>query len=183
MSLEKNYLSLNISDSNKSLQHWLAQPYVNEDLASKIKQADVLVLPWEEFRPDEPILFPNGSADFYRRIAKAVGPERVAIVASADLYREIALHANVWRLPALFVTVVAFPILLNVISSEIDSHLFHKDDRVELNLVVSASNHQCVQIAYKGPADGAVEKLAEAATRYCGVDISKGEAHGHAKHK
>lgn len=183
MSLEKNYLSLNVSDTDRNLQYWLAQPYVNEDLASKIQQADVLVLPWEDFRPDEPILFPNGSADFYRRIAKEVGPEYVTLVASADLYREIALHANVWRLPSLFVTVVALPIVLNVISSEIDSHLFHKDDRVELNLVVSAANHQCVQIAYKGPADGAVEKLAEAATRYCGADVSKKQADGHAKHK
>ncbi|WP_147487896.1 hypothetical protein [Burkholderia pseudomallei] len=183
MSLEKNYLSLNVSDSDKNLQYWLAQPYVNEDLATQIKRADVLVLPWEDFRPDEPVLFPNGSTDFYRRLAIAVGSERVTLVATPDLYREIALHANVWRFPALFVTVVALPILVNVISSEIDSRLHHKDDKVELNLVVSAANHHCVQIDYKGPADGAVEKLADAAMRYCGVDVSKGRAHGHAKHK
>lgn len=175
--MNKNLLSIDVSESQKNVDYWATRPYVDQALSDKVRRAEILVLPWEDFRDGEPILFPNGTADIYRTLLDAL-PGSVALLATPENYKEIALHANVSRWPMLLVKQAAIPILLGVLSSELDSMAFHHEQTVELRIVIATQGQQCVQIEYKGPANDAVKTLEENAAKYC-PQTAHGATHGH----
>lgn len=180
--MNKSFLSINVSESEKNVDYWAARPYVDQTLGEKLRRAEIFVLPWEDFRDGEPILFPNGTADVQRMLLDAFSGS-VALLATPDNYKEIALHANVSRWPMLLVKQAALPILLGVMSNELDSAAFHHEQNVELRIVIATQGQQCVQIEYKGPANDAVKALAENAAKYCPQPIHS-VGHGHqSKHE
>jgi hypothetical protein len=164
--VNNTFLSIKVSETEQDVGFWASRDYVPSELGDKLRQADVLVLPWEEFRQDEPILFPSGTGDVYRALVEAFG-EQVVIAATKEAYKEIALHANVTRWPTLLVKAAVLPVLLGILANEIDTAAFHHDQNVEVKIVIATQGQACVQIEYKGPANDAVKTLSENAAKFC----------------
>lgn len=177
-----NYLTVNVSESEKNVDYWATRPYVQSSLSNEVRRADILVLPWEDFREGEPILFPNGTDDIRQALLGAF-PGGVVLLATPANYKEISLHANVWRWPMLLVKHAAVPILLSVLANEIDSSVFRHEQNIELRVVIATQGQQCVLIEYKGPANDAVKTLEENAAKYCPQPIPNSAANHHSRHE
>ena len=180
--MNKSFLSINVSESEKNVDYWATRAYVDQALSEKVRSAEILVLPWEDFREGEPILFPNGTADVHKALLAAFSGD-VALLATPENYKEIALHANVSRWPKILVRQAALPILLGVMSNELDSAVFHHDQNVELHILIATQGQQCVQIEYKGPANDAVKTLEENAAKYCPKPAHSTAHHSGHQHK
>lgn len=130
--LSKTLLSLNVSESEKDRGYWASRPWVSAMTAEKIRSADVLVVPWEDFRPESPALFPQGTTDFVGAL-KAGDLGAVEVAVDQENYAEIALHADEWRLPTLVCSTVLLPILLNLLSNHLDQWLSRGPPSPSLN--------------------------------------------------
>jgi hypothetical protein len=150
--LNRTLLSLNVSESEKGREYWASRSWLSVETAGKIRSADVLVVPWEDFRPECPALFPQGTTDFIA-VLKAGDLGAVEIAVDQENYAEIALHADEWRLPTLVCSTVVLPILLHVLSNYVDQWLFSRPtvSIVEEELIVNSGSDICISIRYKGP--------------------------------
>lgn len=176
--MNNHFLSIDVAETEKDINFWAGRPYIPAELNGKLKGADLVVLPWEDFREGEAILFPSGTGDFYRALVEVFG-EQVVLAATQENYKEVALHANVMRWPTLFVKQALLPVLLGVLANEVDTATFHHDQRVEMRIVIASHGQPCVQIEYKGPATDAVRTLSENAAKYCPAPGPSNQAPAH----
>lgn len=150
--LTRTLLSLEVLESDKGKEYWASRSWLSPETAARVRSACFVVVPWENFRNDSPILFPLGTTDFVAILnTSELAP--VVIAVDQDSYREIALHANEWRLPTILCTTVLLPVFLNVLSNHVDRWLFSHQNIsiVEEELIVDDENGRCFSIRYKGP--------------------------------
>jgi len=150
--LNRTLLSLVVSESDKGKEYWASRPWSDSDTATKIRSANVLVVPWENFRKESAALFPNGTTDFIAAL-KASDLELVEVAIDKANYLEISLHSDEWRLPTLFCKTIVLPLLLNMLANHIDEWLFSRPGTsiVEQELIVDGGDQKCISIHYKGP--------------------------------
>lgn len=93
------------------------------------------------------------------------GNEKVA--ATPESYREIALHSDVLRWPAIIVTTLFFPTVANVIGTEISKRLEAPSPPkvIEMSITIETSHGKCVSIAYKGPPREFVDTIMKESAR------------------
>jgi len=155
--LSRKLFSIDVTETRKGREYWRTRDWAPSDDVRQISTAQILVFPWEEFREGVPAVYPQGTSDFLTELRDAFSERyEVGFVEPADGYSEVALHSKTWRIPLLFVSAVAVPILVNVISDRIDS-LFPRsedDDIVELTIIAEGKTGRCIQIDYSGPVDG-----------------------------
>jgi hypothetical protein len=178
MALNKTFLDLEVAETDKDRAYWASRPWLTN--ADDVRSADVLLVPWENFRENKPALFPEGSGDLYRELSKALAGQRIAVAIDQNKYEEIALHADAWRLSTLFVTLVALPLLVNLLSSKVDRWLSDPapPQTVEMEIIVEGNWGHCLSIKYKGPPSEMIETISKQAER-CLPRLSQ---HGKRKH-
>lgn len=130
--------------------YWLDQPWVDPDRRGTLLAAAILALPSEA---EEGRLFPGGAGEFLDRLRDLVGDEIDIQVAIRDEdYEELSLHGKAWRLPVLFVSAVAVPVMVNILSNRLDELLpGHKaGDVAEATLIIERPDRQSLKVTYKG---------------------------------
>jgi len=164
----REFLKLDIAETSLGRGYWLDQPWVDEVQRPSLTQAAVLALP--HLRDDVPgAVFPDGSDAFIARFREMLGPYTTLAVAIRDEdYQELALHSRAWRLPALFVSYVALPIVLNIFSSRIDELLpgHNKGDTAEVTLFIEGENHKTLKFQYKGDPKDLGDVLSKSVPRF-----------------
>ena len=169
--LEKTLFQLSVTETSKNLDYWASRPWLSANTAAAIRSSQLVIVPWEDFREDNPILFPNGTTDWFEILRKQLA---IQIAAEEENYREIALHANIWRIPTILLTAVALPVFAQILADQIEQkYLQHSDDRIEMRVLVNGNNGKCIEIDYKGPPEKAVDALLDNATKYCEVSNIK----------
>jgi hypothetical protein len=148
----REFLKFEVAETSQVKGYWLDRPWVDESQRAELLKAAVLAVP--QFRNDnEDPVFPDGSEAFIARLRQMLGSETTLGVAirSAN-YQELALHSKVWRLPTLFVSAVALPVILNILSNRIDALLpGHKTgDTAEVTLLIEGENHKALKLYFKG---------------------------------
>jgi hypothetical protein len=158
MALERTFLEVRVSETDKDRNYWATRPWLTK--ANEARAADILVIPWENFRDNKPALFPEGTSDFYRELKDLPG-RRVVVAIDEDKYQEIALHADARRFASLFVTAVALPLVISLLAAKADHWLSEPTpvNIVELEVVVENEWGRCLSIKYKGPPSEVVETL------------------------
>jgi hypothetical protein len=148
---EKTLLSLSVTETERNKDYWATKLKPEADQAA-VREADFLILPWEDFRPESQSVFPQGTTDFIK-VLRAEGHLRVGLAADRATYAEIALHADEWRLPSVLCTVAVLPVFLNILSSHVDQWLFANPATsiAEQELIIADADGQCFSIRYKGP--------------------------------
>lgn len=150
---------IEVKESNKSRSYWAADGRFHE-LEEGLRSADILILPWENFREDEQFLYPQGTADFCKKLSNVIDQE-VLLVALEGQYSEIALHSKCWRVPTIMLNKVLLPaagsLLAMAIYGALDS--VQENDSVEINLLVEGDNGQCFEFSYKGPPSRSIDSL------------------------
>ncbi len=160
--LTKKLFSVSTSETDKVRSYWRDRPWRDEGAAAGISAAKIFVLPWEDFREGVPAIYPQGTTDILHELREALPSDTpIAFFEPASGYSEIALHSKVWRFPVIFLSAVAAPILVNVLSEQINNLLPDKkpDDIVELTIIAEGETGRCIQIDYSGPAEDMPESV------------------------
>jgi hypothetical protein len=164
----REFLKFEIAETSQGKGYWLDRPWVDEAQRPALVQATVLALPQVRDDEEHPF-FPDGSEAFLARLREMLGPQaRVGVAIRSEDYQELSLHSKAWRLPALFVTSVALPVVLNILGARIDELLpGHKEgDAAEITLFIEGANHKTLKLYYKGDPKDLGDLLNRSVTRF-----------------
>lgn len=130
------------------------KPYVPVELIDEIKSASVLLLPYENFRGRPDYLFPEETEEFYRFISNETKDKGVKtdICISDELYKKLELHADTIAIPALIVSGLVFPVIVETIKHYLfnKKKIYARDDlRFKVDMTV-VKGKKSKKIKYEG---------------------------------
>jgi hypothetical protein len=163
MALDRILFRLEVSETDRTRAYWAAKPWATGELRDQIGSADLVIVPWEEFRQDKPALFPEGASDIIRTLCAELAGNKVVVGIDRDKYEEIALYANEWRLPTVVCTVLIIPLLNGVLANHIDRWTMglSRDATVEMEVIAEGAQGRCFSLKYKGPPNKLIDNLSE----------------------
>ena len=82
--------SVQTTESEKNREYWATRPWISPDLASLVRSLDVFVLPWEDFREGQPILFPPGTGPLASDLRTKLSSSVLPLVTAAQCQAEEA---------------------------------------------------------------------------------------------
>jgi hypothetical protein len=148
----REFLKFEVTETTQGKAYWLDQPWVDEAQRASLSKAHVLALPQVRDESEGP-MFPDGSEAFLARFRELLGDNAsLGVAIRAADYHELALHSKAWRLPTLFVSYVAIPFVINILSARIDTLIpGHKTgDTAEITLIVEGPHHHTLKLQFKG---------------------------------
>jgi hypothetical protein len=148
----REFLKFEVAETREGKGYWLDQPWVDEEQRVTLLKADILAVPHVRNGSEGPV-FPDGSEAFLARLREVLGTDaHLGVAIRAADYHEMALHSKAWRLPTLFVTSVAVPLVINILAARIDTLLpGHKTgDTAEMTLIVEGAHHKTLKLQFKG---------------------------------
>lgn len=165
MAIERTLFEISVKESDCNREYWLKKPWL-ATRRNDIQDTDVLVVPWENFRENEPALFPKGSIDVVAELSDC-GPLSIAFAVDDDHYVEILLHSKKLRMPAMLVTYIAFPALAGMLGNLMSDALKRDTevDQVEMKIIVQGENGQCIALEYSGPPGRLAETMVDQVAR------------------
>lgn len=149
--IDREFLKSEVAETSESRGFWLDQSWVDEEQRASLSTARVLALP-HIMGTDGPT-FPDGSEAFLARFREALGADaNLGVAIRAADYNELALHSKAWRLPTLFVSYVAVPLVVNILATRIDSLLpgNKSGDSAEITLIVEGMHRKTMKVQFKG---------------------------------
>ena len=147
----RKFLTFEVAETSQGKAYWLDRPWVDEAQRPALS-ALILALPHEPKNDQGPV-FPVELEAFLGRLREMLGSQAsLGVAIRSDEYEELALHSKAWRLPVLFVTYVALPVIVNIFSTRIDELLpgHETGDTAEVTLYVEGANHKTLKLHYKG---------------------------------
>lgn len=113
-----------ITDGLYTFEDIYNKPYTPKELIENIKKAEILFLPYEDFRERNEFLFAEETYKLYSYFLehKQNADLNVDICSSDENYYELELHAEVINIPLLIVQWLVLP----TVTSMIGSYLFGK---------------------------------------------------------
>jgi hypothetical protein len=105
MVLNRTLYSVEVSETDRNREYWATRTGITAETIAAIRSADLVVVPWENFREGQSSLFPQGSARHIKVLQQALPERKIAIAVEPIAYQEIALHAREWRWPRTTTTI------------------------------------------------------------------------------
>jgi hypothetical protein len=160
-SLSRTLFRVEVSETSRGRDYWATRPWCHGAAGDAVRSADLVIVPWENFREKNEALFPQGAGDICRDLKADLEDAHITIAVDKEKYKEIALHAHEFRIPTLLVTAVLLPALGQVIGNRVDRWLpgFQTEASVDLEIIVEGSRGRCISIKYKGPKEKLVETI------------------------
>lgn len=132
------------------------KPYIPLNLIDKIKEADILLLPYEGFRGRTDYLFPEETYKVYEYLLDNIKDTelKLEICSSDEEYRELELHADVINIAHIIVNSTAYAIVIGIITNYLYDKLkdYNKKDvdvNANVNITVE-SKGKSKSISYEG---------------------------------
>ena len=147
-----------INESNTSRHDWISRSYAS-NLPRDASQADILLVPQEGFRQNTGPVFPVGTEEFFHFLKDHLPSDvNCEICINDEAYREIALHFDVISIASLVVSLVAAPLVVNLITEYVKQRwpLTGKDSQLKVQLSVEhdmAGDRKSLSISYEGNAN------------------------------
>jgi hypothetical protein len=165
--LERILFRVEVAETRRNREYWATCSWVAPVRREEIRAADIIVVPWEDFRDGQKAVFPQGTTSLFRKFKEIFPDRRIAIAIEQGHYKEIALHAREWRLPALFISIALLPALSDVLATQANRWILSdpKEEKVLIEVIVEGSKGRCISISYEGPPDRLVQTLIELASR------------------
>jgi hypothetical protein len=170
MVLERTLFSVNVSETTHDRNYWSERPWVTEALNCGIREADVLVVPWEGTSPESPV-FPQQTREIIKAL-RTLATGKVSVVIDSNSHSELAQHGNELKLPTLLVTAILLPVVAHLVGSRIEKWIFEHHEpatTVEMEVIVEGHRGKCISIKYKGPPGRLVETLIDETNKCFGT--------------
>lgn len=165
MALDRTLFEIRVKESDQNREYWVNKPWL-QDRRADVRCADILVLPWVDFREEGETLFPLGTADIVAMIAAATDLT-VGVAVDRTGYKEILLHSKEHRFPTLLVNSLILPAVAGVLSNLATDAIkgVQGPATVELRVIVEGDHGRCISVDYKGPPDRLSTELLDEVNR------------------
>lgn len=153
-----------VTPSDKNFSYWIERDYVPEKFRAELSKAQLLVVPWENFRELEEPMFPSGTEDLMAYLrSNAPNGAQVGLCIGDDNYREVSLHADVLEMATFVFATTLWPTGVNVISNYIYDKLKTRAARTNVHCQIYVTGPTSTyQINYEGPANTFESTVAQA---------------------
>lgn len=151
---ERLELIVEIEDANISRCQLQEKRWVDDALRESLGKANVVIMPWENFRELDVPVFPDGTADFFQAIRNSSTLELLPEVAVVDeQYSEVALHADQVITPTLFVTSFFAPVVTKFVADWLARRLLEraKHSDVKFKMYIEDVHGNTRLFSYEGP--------------------------------
>ena len=165
------------NETELDFQYWSTSRPLSDDLRISISNADVLLVPQEDFRDYEGPVFPVLTHELFYHLRERVPPGTVVELAVDDAdYKELALHADVVRIATVVVKYVLAPVIAILLADYLRTLLGYRFGSAEVraSIIVDQSDprgRKATQISYEGPA-GTFENTVKGAIKNLSHDDS-----------
>lgn len=153
-------------EDHRNRDYWVLGKSLSPETQQTLTTAEILIVPWEKFRGGKD-LFPEHTTELYKFIQRGQFASKFAISCDSGSYLEIHLHGDLWRLPTLFLSYVALPLAVNILSSFLYDKISNQtgSDHMEAAFIIEppASARPCIFLSYKGPVNDFPQKILAAA--------------------
>jgi hypothetical protein len=146
--------NLTITDSKDSFENWIARDFIPENMKASLSTASILILPFEDLRPNTPPVFPIGTEDIFRFFKENLKGATIDICISDSDYQEFAFYSDYKRLGNFMVTAVAVPVFVTVLSTFVYDKFIKEDETKPQIQIIDNST----QIILETPASVVTEK-------------------------
>ncbi len=148
---------LKITESNVTFEDVYSKDYFPKELGGDIKEANMLILPYEGFRNFDKPVFPEETLKFFHFLRENGDPSLITdICISDEEYMELELHADLIVFPMMILSSFVLPVAINVVSDYISSKRESRNRNAELKVkatftVVNGDSSKTFE--YEGDAD------------------------------
>lgn len=154
--------TVNIEDCTVTFSSIHEKPYISKDIVETINEADILILPVENFRDTGEFLFPEETDRLYHHFKKEASRNNlnVEICISDDDFQELEMHSECITIATILINIGAFDMAINIISS----FLYEKLKSFNINKRANLSTNVSVIVEQKGKSkivkyDGSIENF------------------------
>lgn len=144
---------IQISDATVSFKNVYQSPNLSPELMEKIKTADILLLPYADFRGYQNTLFPEQTYQFFTHLMKEAENQglSVDIAISDEDYKEIELHCDVVNIADILIQWVLFPVVTGLISSYLSNLLKQRKKKMKANVKITVEkNGKAKTVSFEG---------------------------------
>ena len=170
MNHEIKNTSLEIVDTDISFDIIYSKKYIPKGYIEDIKKANFLIIPEENFRGEELLLFPETTREFYEYVQDSHTDDIISDIAISDEdFQKIEMHSATITVATIIVEFVVLPIATGLVASflyDLIKKYHRKDDETtaEVNMIVEDKKaKKSKKITYKGPVSGVKDALTAAA--------------------
>ncbi|MDO0823321.1 hypothetical protein [Desulfosporosinus nitroreducens] len=153
-----NINNLEVNKVNFDLEPYLEKHIRNDELAKEIRNADIVLIPYNNFREINGPIFSEETVRFYAYLTDNLGGRTVEICVEEEDYKEIALHDETFNLGIMFLNGMLLPVLVNIISEYIKSLRGEKRANVKVT-VVQREENSYREFKYEGDSRYVVETV------------------------
>jgi hypothetical protein len=142
-----------ISDASVSFNDVYQNPNLSPELLEKIKAADILLLPYADFRGYQNCLFPEQTYQFYTHLMKEAKKQSLSVdlAVSDEDYKEIELHADVVNIADILIQWVLFPLTINMVSSYLYDLVQQRKKKMNANIKITVEkNGKAKTVSFEG---------------------------------
>lgn len=155
--MSKNEITFTIEECNHSIQRLAGRSDIGEELKKRIASADAVLVPDVGYGDREDLeYFPAGTQQLFHFLRNTSGDEQVIEICTEESdYKELALHADLVIIAGLIATLVAAPVVANLVSEYILRSLGRRtaETTVKSSLTVEDKNAgRSFTLKFEGPA-------------------------------
>lgn len=169
--------NIKIYDTDISFEQIYNKDYIPKDYIEEIKKANLLILPYESFRDEGEILFPETTRDFFEYIKENTEDNIVADIAISDEnFQLIELHSAVIEVATIIVQILVLPVATSMIASFLyelvkKHHRKPEDTSAKVQIIAEETETKKSKIIlYEGPVSGIKDALDQAANNLFSKD-------------
>ena len=176
------------SEIEKGFQYWSGAGSLSDETRAAIGKSDIVLLPAEGYGDYAGPVFPVGTDEFFQFLrSKAPSGINVELATEDANYAELALHADIFYLASVLVTLLGAPVATGLIVEYLKTDLGSRfdDTEVRASIILDQSNgpdSKTIKITYEGPARTFEKTMNEALSSVSKVQPSGTELMGRKTH-
>lgn len=159
----------NIVDTEITFEDIYNKPYISQEYIDEIKNADILLIPEENFRDEGDVLFPETTREFLDFLREEIPQELTVDIAVDDGgFNKIELHSDAVIVATIIVKSAAFNIACGMIASFLydlaKKYLKKPEDLSAKVKIISeeTKTKKSKMITFEGPVSGIKDTLEQA---------------------
>lgn len=137
-SVEKE--KLEVKEIKFNMDIYLQNYIRDKNLKAAVKNADIILLPYNNFREVQGPIFAEENIRFYDYLFANAKNKKVEICVEEDDYKEIALHDELINLGIIFLNGLLLPIISGLILDYIKNKRGNRKSKVKVTLIEKQGN-------------------------------------------
>ena len=126
---------LEVKEVKFNLDTYIENYIKDENLKDEVKNANIILLPYNNFREIKGPIFFENNAELYDYLLTNTKDKKVEICVEEEDYKEIALHDELINLGIIFLQDVALTVVAGLILEYIKNKIDSRKPKVEVTLI------------------------------------------------